>query len=143
MTRAKMSRKLKTQTTKAASQTVVLFVFIFIFIFASSIWVVSSGFIAAAQDKPPAQNSDQASTEKAKTEKPVEPQPNQAAPTEHQPTSIAGELAKETRVAEGEEQEEHSDLKHSSMVQKLAKMTGMSVHGAHLFALILNFAVRS
>jgi len=27
------------------------------------------------------------------------------------------------------------------MVQKLAKLTGMSVHGAHLLALILNFAI--
>jgi len=54
---------------------------------------------------------------------------------------VGGELAKEERIAEGEEQEEHSDLKHSNMVQKLAKLTGMSVHGAHLFALCLNFAI--
>lgn len=54
---------------------------------------------------------------------------------------VGGELAKEERIAEGDEQEEHSDLKHSAMVQKLAKLTGMSVHGAHLFALYLNFAI--
>jgi F-type H+-transporting ATPase subunit b len=145
MTRAKMTggikikTKRKTKTTKAVSRAVVLF----IFVFTCCIWEVAPRFIAAAQDKPSTQNADQAATDKPKTEEPAEQQtqPNQAAPPEHHPTSIAGELAKETRVAEGEEQEEHSDLKHSSMVQKLAKLTGMSVHGAHLFALILNFAV--
>ncbi len=132
-------RIMKIKTMKAAGRAVV----ILIFIFACWIWAVSPKFIVAAQDKPSQQNSDQAATDKAKTEKPADQQaePSQSAPAEHHPTSIAGELAKETRVAEGEEEEEHSDLKHSSMVQKLAKLTGMSVHGAHLFALILNFAV--
>ena len=58
-----------------------------------------------------------------------------------QHTSIGGELAKETRESEGDEQEENANLKHSAMVQKLAKLTGLSVHGAHLLALGLNFAI--
>ena len=128
------------KTMKAAGRAIILFVFVF----AWCIWKVPPRFIAAAQDKPSAQNSDQASTDKAKTDKPAEqpPEPSQAAPAEHQPKSIAGALAKETRESEGEnEEEEHADLKHSTMVQKLSKLTGMSVHAAHLFALILNFAV--
>jgi len=101
--------------------------------------------VASAQDQPAATKSDRGSKEQAtkdqKAEKSDGEQPAEAAPKEHQPTSIGGELAKETRVAEGEEGEEHSDLKHSTMVQKLAKLTGLSVHGAHLLALILNFAI--
>jgi F-type H+-transporting ATPase subunit b len=98
---------------------------------------------ALVQEPPAAQQSDQASTEKAATaksdaEKPSQPE-GEANQAEHQPKGIGGVLAKETREAEGEE--EHADLKHSSMVQKLAKLTGMNVHQAHLFALGLNFAI--
>ena len=56
------------------------------------------------------------------------------------PTSPGAELAKETREAAGEE-EENQNLKHSSMVRKLANVTGMSVHEAHLVALGFNFAL--
>lgn len=123
--------------------------------FACSLWVVSPTCIASAQQQPAARKADensrvqaskdqaskdQTSIEKSATEQPGQPA-SEAAPAEHRPTSIGGELAKETREAEGEEEEEHGDLKHSSMVQKLAKVTGMSVHGAHLFALILNFVI--
>ena len=59
----------------------------------------------------------------------------------HEPTSIGGELAKEEREATGEEEEENSNLKHSSMVKKLAVLTGGDVHKAHMLALGLNFAV--
>ncbi|HEY6302696.1 MAG TPA: ATP synthase F0 subunit B [Terriglobales bacterium] len=56
--------------------------------------------------------------------------------------SLGGELAEETREATGaDEEEENVVLKHSSMVQKLAKLTGLSVHQAHLLALFLNFAI--
>jgi len=102
---------------------------------------------ASAQDQPAATKMEQGSKKEATkdqtAETPTGDQPSQteAAPKEHQPTSIGGELAKETRVAEGEEEEEHSDLKHSAMVQRIARLTGMSVHGAHLLALILNFAI--
>jgi F-type H+-transporting ATPase subunit b len=54
---------------------------------------------------------------------------------------VAGELAKETREAAGEDEEENVSLKHSSMVQKLAKLTGLNVHQAHLLALGVNFAI--
>lgn len=64
-------------------------------------------------------------------------EPAQTAPADH---SVGGELAKETREEMGEE-EEHENLKHSSLVQKLAKATGLSVHQAHLAAVIFNFAV--
>ena len=88
-----------------------------------------------------AQNSAQiAGAEQSATQKPAEPA-GQAAPAEHQPTSIGGELAKETREAEGEDQEENQNLKHSTMVQKLAKVTGLTVHQAHVVALVLNFAI--
>ncbi len=56
------------------------------------------------------------------------------------PPGPGEELAKETREAAGED-EENENLKHSSMVQKLAQVTGMSVHDAHLVALGFNFAL--
>lgn len=132
-----------------------------IFFAMASCFLAFPNYIASAQQQPRAQSSDptssgqppkdqtakdQATKEKSSADQPPAGQQVQpaaeSAPAEHQPTSIGGELAKETREAEGEdEQEEHADLKHSTMVQKLAKLTGMSVHGAHLFALILNFAV--
>ena len=124
------------------------------FTLASSFWMsrgirsrAATTRAAAALSRPSSDQAakDQASKEKSAAEQSAAEQPVQPPPSrsrEHQPTSIAGELAKETREAEGEdEQEEHADLKHSTMVQKLAKLTGLSVHGAHLFALILNFAI--
>jgi len=87
---------------------------------------------AYAQDPSAAQPSQQTSAEPTK-------ETNQAAP-EHE--TIGGELAEQTRESTGaDEEEENSKLKHSSMVQKLAKLTGLSVHQAHLLALSLNFAI--
>ncbi len=65
-------------------------------------------------------------------------EPKRAEP-EHK--SIGGELAEEEREATGAEEEDNANLKHSSMVRKLAKLTGLNVHQAHLLAMILNFAI--
>ena len=107
---------------------------------AGSLWLGPAKDYAHAQEQPATQKSDKASTEKPAGENPDQAagQSNSAEP-EH--TSIAKELAKETREAEGEDQEENANLKHSSVVQKLAKLTGLSVHQAHLVALGLNFAI--
>jgi F-type H+-transporting ATPase subunit b len=64
-------------------------------------------------------------------------EPAQGAPADQ---SIGGALAKESREAAGEE-EENENLKHSSVVKKLAKVTGLSIHQAHLVAIGLNFAI--
>jgi F-type H+-transporting ATPase subunit b len=56
-------------------------------------------------------------------------------------TSISGELAKETREAEGEDEEEHADLKHAKPVRWLARKIDWSVHGTHLLLFTLNFAI--
>jgi F-type H+-transporting ATPase subunit b len=78
----------------------------------------------------------------ASPEKPAEQPGSAENPAEQaKHTSIGGELAKETRESEGDEQEENANLKYSAMVQKLAKLTGLSVHGAHLLALGVNFAI--
>jgi F-type H+-transporting ATPase subunit b len=61
--------------------------------------------------------------------------------TEPQHQSLGGELAKQEREATGEEEEENANLKHSAMVQRLAKLTGGDVHKAYLLALVLNFAI--
>lgn len=53
--------------------------------------------------------------------------------------TIGGELAHETREAAGEDH--NAALKHSSSVQFLSKMTGLSIHNAYLLALVLNFAI--
>jgi F-type H+-transporting ATPase subunit b len=55
--------------------------------------------------------------------------------------SFGRELAQETREATGAEEEDNSKLKHSAMVQLLARKTGLNVHQAHLVALGLNFAI--
>jgi len=102
---------------------------------ASCLWLVASPISGQAQQQPA---SAQNSSEKSGGEKPAHPA-DQAAEPESQPKGIGGELAKETREAEGEE--ENANLKHSAMVQKLANLTGLSVHGAHLLALGLNFAI--
>lgn len=97
----------------------------------------------AAQQQTATQPEDQTSAQKTNqsdAQKPADPS-GRASPTEHRPTSIGGELAKETREAEGEGEEENVNLKHSTMVQKLAKLTGLSVHQAHIVALVVNFAI--
>jgi F-type H+-transporting ATPase subunit b len=87
--------------------------------------------LAAVSQRAFAQAQDQSSA--ASTSEPKRAEP------EHQ--SIGGELAKEEREATGAEEEENANLKHSSMVQKLAKLTGLNVHQAHLLAISLNFAI--
>jgi F-type H+-transporting ATPase subunit b len=144
-------KKMRTKNTTPKNRAIRAFIF---FGLTAGFWIVSPRFIASAQQQPVAQKSDQVSSaqarqdqaakEKSGAEQPAAEQNSKAAteatPAEHHPTSIAGELAKETREAEGEDQQEDNvKLKHSTMVQKLAKLTGMSVHGAHIFALILNF----
>jgi len=79
----------------------------------------------------------QPSAEKPSPEKKSEP--GEAKPASSEPQSIGGELAKETREAEGEE--ENANLKHSAMVQRFGKLFGLDAHQAHLLALWLNFAI--
>lgn len=55
--------------------------------------------------------------------------------------SIGGELAKETREAAGEEEEENANLKHAVPVQWIARKLGWSVHGTHLALTGVNFAI--
>jgi F-type H+-transporting ATPase subunit b len=54
---------------------------------------------------------------------------------------FGAELARETREAEGVEPEEHTELKYSAMVRKLAVLTGGNVRRAHQLALGVNFAL--
>jgi F-type H+-transporting ATPase subunit b len=64
-------------------------------------------------------------------------EPAQASPEDKSP---GRELAKETREAAGEE-EENQNLKHSAAIRYLAKKTGMTVHQAHLVTVSLNFLI--
>jgi F-type H+-transporting ATPase subunit b len=88
--------------------------------------------LAHAQEQPAPQSAQQTSSAPARKE---------ATQTALEPKGIGGELVEEKREASGADEEEHADLKHSSMVQLLARKTGLSVHGAHLVALSLNFAI--
>ena len=99
----------------------------------SCLWLASDLPALFAQEQPAAHEPDQSSAQK--------PDAKEAGgeKSEH-PKGIGGALAEETREAEGEE-EENANLKHSSMVQKLANITGLNVHQAHLLALGLNFAI--
>jgi len=61
----------------------------------------------------------------------------QAGAESHSPSA---ELAKETREAAGEE-EENENLKHSAMIQFLARKTGLTVHQAHMASVTVNFLI--
>jgi F-type H+-transporting ATPase subunit b len=50
------------------------------------------------------------------------------------------ELAKESREAAGEE-EENENLKHSATIRWVAKKTGLTVHQAHLGLVVINFVI--
>jgi len=80
---------------------------------------------ANAQEQPAPQSSEQKSAQEKK----------QADQGE------AGEQAKETREAAGEEQEENASLKHAKPIQWLARKIDWSVHGTHLLLSVLNFAI--
>jgi F-type H+-transporting ATPase subunit b len=137
-----------TETKKPRVKKSVVRVFVLVLV-ASCFCGLRSTSLASAAEQPAAQKTDQNSNDQpAKADsagdKSISVQPSatkDATPADHQPKSLAGALAKETRISEGEEEEEHGDLKHSTMVRKLAQVTGLSVHGAHLLALILNFAI--
>ena len=62
---------------------------------------------------------------------------SQAAPAHAGP---AAELAKETREAMGED-EENADLKHSPSVRWLANKIGLTVHQVHLLMFVANFLI--
>jgi len=64
-------------------------------------------------------------------------EPAQASPEDKSP---GAELARETREATGEE-EENQNLKHSAAIRYLARKTGMTVHQAHLLTVGLNFLI--
>jgi F-type H+-transporting ATPase subunit b len=102
------------------------------------LWLALGSGQVSAQQPPPSQQAAQASGQPP-AQQPA--QSNGQASSNIQHLGIGGELAKEERIAEGDEQEEHSDLKHSAMVQKLARLVGLSVHGGHLLALGINFAI--
>ncbi|MFY9674069.1 MAG: ATP synthase F0 subunit B [Terriglobales bacterium] len=126
-----------------------------VLVIAACLWLTLPASFASAQAQPASPQTNQnsanqdAKNQDSKNQSPDDAasknsaaQPaGEAAPAEHQPTSIGGELAKETRESEDEGGEEHADLKHSTMVQKLARVTGLSVHGAHILALVVNFAI--
>jgi F-type H+-transporting ATPase subunit b len=62
---------------------------------------------------------------------------SQAASEEKGP---AAELAKETREAAGEE-EENENLKHSAAIRWVARKTGITIHQAHLAVVVINFLI--
>ncbi len=92
--------------------------------------------LANAQEPSAAQPSAQAA--QPTSAEPARQEDKQAAPEQK---SIGGQLAEETREATGAEEEEHADLKHAAPIRWLARKTGLSVHGAHLLLISLNFAI--
>ena len=96
----------------------------------------ASRTFANAQEQSAAQPSAQAS--QPTSAEPAKQEDRQAAPEQK---SIGGQLAEETREATGAEEEEHADLKHAAPIRWLARKTGLSVHGAHLLLISLNFAI--
>jgi F-type H+-transporting ATPase subunit b len=74
-------------------------------------------------------------------EPPAQHPSNEATQAIPQHNTAAEELVQETREAAGDDEEENVKLKHSSTVRWLASKTNLSVHGAHLLASGLNFAI--
>jgi F-type H+-transporting ATPase subunit b len=91
---------------------------------------------ARAQEPSAAQPSAQAS--QPTSAEPAKKEDNETTPKRK---GIAGTLAQETREATGAEEEEHADLKHAAPIRWLARKMGLSVHGAHLLLIWLNFAI--
>ena len=89
-----------------------------------------------AQEQSAAQPSQPAPAEPTKAE-PTKKEANHPTPERR---TIGGELAEETREAEGEG-EENVKLKHAVPVRWLGRKMGLSVHQAHMLALFLNFAI--
>lgn len=110
-------------TTKQISATVPGFLALALLAFLVGVPARSFAF---AQEQPAAQPAQQSSEPvKAGTAK-----EDQQAATDHKAEGI-----------EEHEEEEHVNLKHSSPVQWLATKINLSVHGAHLAAVIFNFAI--
>ena len=61
-----------------------------------------------------------------------------ASSSPEEPSSMNAELAKESREAAGEEQDQ---FKHSASVQLVAKLTGLSLEHAYWLCVLFNFAV--
>jgi F-type H+-transporting ATPase subunit b len=109
-------------------------------------WVISTGWLAAGLLAlsllfSPAMGWRADAQEPARTgsQGQESAQPDAHSETDHQ--SIGRELAKETREAAGEDEEENVGLKHAAPVQWLARQLGWSVHGAHLLLTVINFAI--
>jgi len=90
----------------------------------TSVFAVPSRVLAQAQTAEPSAASAQSASQDESAKK-----------------SVGAESAKTTSEAAGKEEEEHANLKYSAMVQKLAKVTGLSVHRSYLLALWINFAI--
>jgi F-type H+-transporting ATPase subunit b len=91
-----------------------------------------------APDKNPAGQNPQAQSSPAKSSASAGSASDQG---DQQSSGVGRTLARETREAEGEDEEEHANLKHSPMVVRLGKLVGLNAHQAHIFALVLNFGI--
>jgi F-type H+-transporting ATPase subunit b len=110
-------------------------------VFATAPLVAALLILAALSLAAPAPIWAQESSASAQTESSNSDPSKEAKPSEPAHKSFGGELAQQEREATGAEPEENSNLKHSAVVQLLARKTGLTVHQAHLAALSLNFAV--
>jgi F-type H+-transporting ATPase subunit b len=71
-----------------------------------------------------------------------EPKPPQSQENEKkQGTGFGAQLAKETREAAGEDEDETAQFKRSASVRMLAKLTGGNLQYAYWLAVLLNFGV--
>ncbi len=82
---------------------------------------------------------EQGSTGQKPADKVEAAQPQQAGPNGRNERTIEQELAHTSK--EAEEGGEHNELKHSSAVQKFAKLTGLSVEASYWAFVIVNFAI--
>ena len=65
-------------------------------------------------------------------------QANSSAARKNPPARMNGQLARESREAAGEEQDQ---FKHSASVQLVARLTGMSLEHAYWLCVLFNFAI--
>lgn len=88
--------------------------------------------LSFAQEQPPQLQNDKSSSSNTRTEQQQERKSDQH-------TSLAGELAKETREAAGED--ENAQFKQSGSIKLLSRITGLSQEHAYWLAVLFNFAV--
>jgi F-type H+-transporting ATPase subunit b len=115
-------------------------------------WMCALALIAVVVCPVRLHAQDSASAPEQKQAQPNTPQPDQSQANQPQPNQPkldvppqspgpARQLVHESREAAGEEKDDTDQFKHSSSVQAISKVTGLSLQYSYWLCVVLNFAV--